>query len=253
MMSNLVKAQDFTPEQVNLIKNNYCKGASNDELKLFFYVAKQSGLDPLKRQIYSIPRGNQRTIQVAIDGFRVIAERTGNYAGSSDPILHYDSNKQPQLVKATVTVYKIVNGQKCDFTASAVWDEYNQPRSPMWKKMPTVMLSKCAEAQALRKAFPDALGGMYTHDEMNQADQKTEVVAGPPVPAELPKNKSGQEINKEFVEATIELKQLIDKTNAIDGIGWQKEFKETYNIEDFSEIKHSVLLRVNCMIRWFDD
>jgi hypothetical protein len=67
-------------------------------------------------------------------------------------------------------VYKLVGGLRCAFSSSARWKEYCQEASPMWKKMPFLMLAKCAEALALRKAFPAELSGVYTHEEMMQAD-----------------------------------------------------------------------------------
>jgi hypothetical protein len=73
--------------------------------------------------------------------------------------------------KATVTVYKAVAGQRCPFTATARWDEYypGGKKGSQWHKMPYLMLGKCAEALALRKAFPKLLSGMYVAEEMDQA------------------------------------------------------------------------------------
>lgn len=163
----------WTQEQVDLVKRTVCKDSTDDELKLFMHVAQRSGLDPFARQIYAVKRKNARgeyqmTIQVGIDGFRVIADRTGCYAGSDDPV--FDDEKKPR--KATVTVYKMVQGVRYPFTASARWDEYYPGDSQgfMWKTKPCLMLSKCAESLALRKAFPAELSGLYTTEEMEQAD-----------------------------------------------------------------------------------
>jgi len=159
--------------KLELIKRTIAKGCTNDELELFIYQARRTGLDPLAKQIHAIKRWNSKenrdvmSIQTGIDGFRLIADRTGKYAGSDDPIV--DSDEQP--TKATVAVYKIVEGQRCAFTATARWNEYypGDKMGFMWKKMPCVMLGKCAEALALRKAFPAELSGLYTFDEMAQA------------------------------------------------------------------------------------
>ena len=163
-----MKYDNITPEQVDLIKSQIAVGATDDELRLFLYVADKSGLDPLTKQIYFIKRGGRMTIQTAIDGFRAIADRTGQYSSSDEPVFVEEGNKP---VKATVTVGKIVQGVVGKFTATARWSEYYPEKGQtfMWDKMPHTMLGKCAEALALRKAFPAQLSGLYTGDEMDQA------------------------------------------------------------------------------------
>ena len=168
MTKEVMTYNNITPAQVDLIKSQIAKGATDDELKLFLHVADKSGLDPLSRQIYFIKRSGKMTIQTGIDGFRAVADRTGQYVGSSDPVFE-DNGKIP--AKATVTVNKVVGGIVGNFTATARWEEYYPGKSQgfMWDKMPHTMLGKCAEALALRKAFPAQLSGLYTGDEMDQA------------------------------------------------------------------------------------
>lgn len=159
---------DFTEEQVKLIKQQLAPNATHGELQMFLHQCKRTGLDPLTRQIYCIHRGGKMSIQTSIDGFRVIAERSGQYAGQDEPVFTYDGEK---IVKCSVTVYKF-NSQGQRYPAAtgvAYWAEYAQ-NSPMWTKMKHTMLSKCAEALALRKAFPQDLSGLYTGEEMAQAD-----------------------------------------------------------------------------------
>ena len=168
MTKEITTYENITPAQVDLIKSQIAVGATDDELKLFLHVADKSGLDALSKQIYFIKRGGKMTIQTAIDGFRAVADRTGQYVGSSDPVFE-DNGKIP--AKATVTVNKVVGGIVGNFTATARWEEYYPGKSQgfMWDKMPHTMLGKCAEALALRKAFPAQLSGLYTGDEMDQA------------------------------------------------------------------------------------
>ena len=165
--------QTFNDDQVKLIKSTIAKGATDDELQLFLYQAQKTGLDPLARQIHFVKRAGQMTIQTAIDGFRAIAARTGQHAGTSDGIFEVQKGVD-RPSKATVIVKKIVQGIVSEFSATARWDEYfpGEKQGFMWKKMPYTMLEKCAEAKALRKAFPEDLSGMYTNDEMQQADKK---------------------------------------------------------------------------------
>lgn len=147
------------------------------ELMLFAMTANRLGLDPFARQIYSVKRQDRRsgrarqTIQTSIDGARGIAERTGNYAGSPAPEFGPTKNGYPEY--ARVTVLKLIGGQIVGTTRDAFWSEY-APSDPgsgagLWKRMPRVMLAKCAEMQALRAAFPLALSGIYSAEEMDQA------------------------------------------------------------------------------------
>ena len=164
--------QHFDEKQIELIKNSICKGASNEELQFFIYACQRTGLDPFAKQIYSVPRGNQRTIQTSVDGFRLIADRTGRYAPGREPTFTYD--KHGNLESATSYVMKQTRDRTWhEVSANAHYSEYNAG-SPLWKKMPRAMLSKCAECLALRKAFPAEMSGVYGQEEMDQADVKPE-------------------------------------------------------------------------------
>lgn len=179
----------LTKSQLALIKTTIAKGASDDELRLFVQVCKGANLNPFLKQVFLVPRWDSklgvetRAIQVSIDGFRSIAESSGNYAGNDDPVfdgeqvIKVGSDKFTKEVThpltAKVTVYKMVGGQKCEFTATARWSEY-YPGPKMgfqWHTRPFLMLGKCAEALALRKAFPKLLSGMYAQEEMDKSVQ----------------------------------------------------------------------------------
>ena len=155
---------------VDLIRRTVAQGASPDELKLFLYTARRAGLDPLARQIYYVRRQGKGTVQVSIDGLRLIADRTGRYAGGDAAEFLGETDAGMPAI-ARVTVYKMVGGVRCPFSATARWEEYypGEAQGFTWRKMPHTMLAKCAEALALRRAFPADLSGLYTHEEMAQA------------------------------------------------------------------------------------
>ncbi len=161
-------------DRVKLLSDTIANGAPPLVFDLFVQVCNRTGLDPFAKQIYFIQRGGKWSWQTSIDGYRLIADRTGDYAGSDDPIF-VEENSKP--VAATVTVYKMVGGQRCPFSATARWSEYypGEKSGQMWHKMPYLMLGKCAEALALRKAFPAELSGLYTREEMDQAGDYVEV------------------------------------------------------------------------------
>jgi phage recombination protein Bet len=164
---------EFNPrdeEQRRLVRDLVLKDqdASDDEFLLFLHVAAHSGLDPLRRQIYGIRRKGKLTIQTGIDGYRAIAARTGLHAGTEDATYrgrprNGDADKPG---KATVVVYKIVGGLRVPFTASARWDEYalSGAEGWAWRDKPYLMLGKCAEALALRKAFPEETSGIEVEE-----------------------------------------------------------------------------------------
>ncbi len=168
--------------KIDLIRRTVAAGASADELELFFHQARRAGLDPLAKQIYFVKRQGKGVVQVGIDGLRLIADRTGQYAGSDDAEFTGET-KSGYPAAAKVVVYKMVSGQRCPFGATARWDEYfpGDSQGFQWKRMPHAMLAKCAEALALRKAFPADMSGLYVHEEMEQAGEAPATLVATPL------------------------------------------------------------------------
>lgn len=180
----------FQPEQVELIKNTIARGSTDDELSLFMAMCKRTGLDPFSRQIFMVERrfkdrdGNwqrKMEIQVSIDGFRVLAERTGLYQGQDGPYWCGPDGKWTDVWLASTPpsaakIGILKKGFIQPLWSVAKYESYVQTFNDgnpikMWAKMGDLMLAKCAESLALRRAFPNDLSGVYTAEEMGQADQ----------------------------------------------------------------------------------
>jgi phage recombination protein Bet len=185
---------NWTPDQQAVLQQS---GIDNQvapaELSAFLHLCQRTRLDPFSRQIYLIGRfdGRQQrkvyTPQTSIDGYRVIAHRASAEAGHAlgyEDTLWCDKSGQwrdvwladapPAAAKVTV----IRNGMR--FSAVARYAEYVQTKkggepTGLWVKMPATMTAKCAEALALRMAFPHDLAGVYTAEEMAQADNPAPV------------------------------------------------------------------------------
>lgn len=196
---------DFTPSQLTTIKNTVAKDTNHLEFDLFMNAARSYGLDPFRKQISAIvfSKDNQEKRQMAIivgrDGLRAIAARCGDYRPASGPAnIVYDENAKSKvnpkgIVSVGITLFKQDNkGDWHPVYGEAFWDEfapikdewaYDQQagrRKPTgeqtvdgnWSKMPIIMLTKCAEGQALRAGWPDQFGNLYAEEEMQARTAK---------------------------------------------------------------------------------
>jgi phage recombination protein Bet len=231
MNQNLIKFEEnqvlkdygWTKSELQIIKKIYCSGCSEEEIKVFSHVCRHTKLDPFLKQIYAIPRKGGMTIQTSIDGYRLIADRTGRYSPGRDSTYAYD--EKGQLISATSYIKKMTpDGTWHEISATAYMKEYN-PNQSVWRTMPHVMLAKCAEALALRKSFPNELSSIYTKEEMQQCDViKNDNIKFTPIP-EL------QDLRELFNQTTSEYKE-----------NFTKNLKTHFGIESFDEIPENLIV-----------
>lgn len=184
----VAEVREFTPSDVETLKQTICKGASDSELKLFIATCQHTGLDPFMRQIYAVQRRTNdngqwvtsMTIQIGIDGFRLIANRTGEMQGMDGPQWTYDGKTwedlprdEGQPLAARCGIWR--KGIERAFTAVCRWSAYVQTVSggapnAMWKRMGPEMLAKCAEALALRRAFPAEMAALPARPDFIDPD-----------------------------------------------------------------------------------
>lgn len=202
-MNNVTKFQqptslrDYTGQQMALIQRTVAADCTDDEFNLFVEQARRVGLDPFRKQIYAVvynknkPDKRKMAIITGIDGFRAVANRSGTYRpDENEPeIIYKEDLKDPTtnplgIERAVVTVNKYgPDGKWHAVKGVAYWDEFAplkeiwEDRKPTgrfelqfgnWRKMPRVMLPKCAEAVAIRKGWPEDLSGIYAPEEMEQ-------------------------------------------------------------------------------------
>jgi phage recombination protein Bet len=176
----LVPQQQFDNQQLDLIRKTVAKGTTPEQFMLFIEVCKHYRLNPMARQIYAVVRGGQMTIQTSIDGFRLMAERTGLYGGQIGPQWCGEDGEWVDVwLKKEPPAAARVGIVRRDFDLPiwgiARYSSYVQPGSPTWAKMGDVMIAKCAESLGFRRAFPAEMSGLYTSEEMAQADNETAV------------------------------------------------------------------------------
>lgn len=199
-MSNIVESTNqiqsfgYNQEQVNLIKNTVAKGATNDELQMFMYLANQYSLDPFKKEIWFMKYSGQTTIMTSRDGYLKYAQLNEDFEGLMSFVV-----KEGDVFEIDASEYKVTHkfGAKrgpilgawarCDrkgkkpFIAYVEFSEYNKGTS-IWKNYPSAMIQKVAEVFVLKRAF--GINGLVTKEEIDAGE--TEVQATENIVEETP-------------------------------------------------------------------
>lgn len=232
-MSAIVQQSgDWSRDQLDLIKATFASGTTDNEFQLFVQTCKRLRLDPFARQAFCVKRGGLAQTQVSIDGFRVVAERSGEYEGQTaaqwcgkDGVWRDVWLETAPPSAARVGVYR--RGHREPMYAVARHASFAQS-SPTWTKMADIMLAKCAEAQALRKAFPQDLSGVYSMDEMEQASGDDGTMGAP--------LSSHTYDDTQKARAAEQAKALPTPDQAkLDADGWIETFRTFVHVDEASE------------------
>lgn len=245
---DVTPALEFSQEQQQMIRDTFANGATEKEFQVLLEIAKLRKLNPLLKQIHFVKRKNKQlgrdvwSAQVSIDGLRAIAERTGKYDGQDEP--EYERDKDGYILACKVKVYRK------DWSRPAVgvahWTEYVQTSTydgkttptKFWADMPHVMIAKCAEAIAMRKAFPEDMGGLYVDEEMQQADN------GPRLPDVTPHALPGED--PQATQDSSVADSLLSQLQAIkDGLPKCDTYDKVLSLRDIlgSKAKQSALTK----------
>lgn len=172
------------------LMNSLYPGAAEASVDMVLAYCQAAGLDPMTKPVHIVPMNVKKpgsrdqyewrdVVMPGIELYRTKAHRTGEYAGQDEaefgPTVKEKLGgvevRYPEWCK--VTVYKVVQGQRVAYSAKVYWtetyatkDRNSESPNAMWKKRPFGQLEKCAEAAALRKAFPEAVGAQPTAEEM---------------------------------------------------------------------------------------
>lgn len=182
-----LEARGLTETVWNVLTTSVFVGAKPESIVMAVEYCKARGLDIMKKPCHIVPMNikDNRTnkyewrdiIMPSITEQRITAARTGEYAGQDAPVfgemmeMKFGTKTHTVPEFCTVTVHRIVHGQKVPFTHTEYFDEICATKkdgdlNSMWTKRKRGQLAKCAEAGALRKAFPEEIGNEYTVEEM---------------------------------------------------------------------------------------
>jgi phage recombination protein Bet len=165
-------------EMLNTLRNTVAPGLTDPEFMLFAEMCRATGLNPATKEIWAIKAGGRLQLMTGINGFLKIANSHPQFDGME---VTYEWDDK-QLVSATAKVYR--KDRRFPSIATAYMAEYGK-KTPIWAQMPSIMLSKCAKSLAIREAFINELGGLYTAEEMPSEFAPPKAYEPPPINHEV--------------------------------------------------------------------
>lgn len=264
---SLMKKEDFDIQAIDknlysALKNAIYPGAKDESVAMVLSYCKARGLDPLQKPVHIVPmyvedkQTNEKkmrdVIMPGIGLYRIQAQRSGQYAGQTDPEFGDDiiesicgiSITYPKWCKVTVKK-QMPNGEIVEFSSKEFWKEnYASTKegapNAMWKKRPYAQLAKCAEAQALRKAFPDIIDQTPTAEEMEGKTFEGEYIEQKHSKAEV------SDLNEKLgLTPKYDLSQLTNKLNDAKTLEeLETEFKNSYKLAKSNSAHINVLTEI---------
>jgi phage recombination protein Bet len=226
---------DWDTEEQRIIREQVAGGMNppitDVELRYFASVCQARGLNPIAGQIVPVRRSGRMVIQVTIHGLRAIADATGCYAPG--PLTTFETDADGSLVSATASVLKYAQGTWHCVSEVAYFDEYceytvdkhgERRGQALWGTKPRVMLAKCSEALALRRAFPVQLGGLYVDAELAQADtDEPGIPVSTPARTAPPSRPPAARTSAPAAPITAERLDFTSFWKAVREVGWDAE------------------------------
>lgn len=219
----------WTKERSELVRRTICpKGISEDAFALFMEQCKRSGLDPLLKEAFCVPRKSkvgdswveQHVFQPAEAGMLSRAERFPDFKGVQASAVYAEDDILIDMGAGTVKhafnpakrkgqlVGAWARAERAGKLPVVVWVDFQGyvQQTPLWSKIPNTMIEKCARVAALRKAYPEAFGGLYIAEEMPEekpaAESKAAKKALPPPPEDPPSPAESSVIDARFRAAS---------------------------------------------------
>jgi phage recombination protein Bet len=162
-------------EMLNALRNTVAPGLTDPEFVLFAEMCRATGLNSATKEIWAIKAGGRLQLMTGINGFLKIANSHPQFDGME---VEFERDEKGQLVAATAKVYR--KDRRFPSIATAYMAEYGK-KTPIWAQMPSIMLSKCAKSLAIREAFINELGGLYTAEEMPSEFAPPKAYEPPPI------------------------------------------------------------------------
>jgi len=211
-MSNELAVQSEN-ELIRALQASVYVDADLDTIKLVISYCKSMKIDPMIKPVHIVRIKDKNVLFPSIALHRIRAHRSGTFVGMGEPVygedvtekLGNDSRPLTYPKTCSVIIKKKVGNDVAEFCGNAVWKECFQKTNTggpnvFWLTRPYSQLFKCAEADALKRAFPEIAGAMVTVEEYNPALNEVDITPASPQQAI---NNTADSIKAQFNKDTV--------------------------------------------------